>query len=79
MLRHFEGERVLILCHYRFEAETMKEGLAKRFGARRVQPFGNQKRVEPLPTYTVMNLQADEWETARPKASIIVYYSSNWS
>jgi len=79
VLRHFEGQRILILCHYRFEAETVKEGLARCFGAQRVQPYGNRKKFEPLLAYTVMNLQADEWETARLKASVIIYYSSNWN
>ena len=29
--------------------------------------------------YTVMNSQADEWESARLQAELIVYYSSDWN
>ncbi len=79
VLRHFEGKRVLILSHYRFEAENVKAGLARRFGAQWVHPYGNRKKFEPPPAYTVMNLQADEWETSRLKANAIIYYSSNWN
>lgn len=78
VLKHFPNQNALILCHYRFEVETVKEGLAERFGADSVQPYRNRKKNAPR-LYTVMNLQADEWETARLQANVIIYYSSNWN
>lgn len=76
VLAAFSGRQTLILCFYRFECETVMRRLSALFGRARVGRYAPDERPHP---YTVMSLQADEWETARLSAEVIVYYSSDWN
>ncbi len=76
VLAAYPRRRTLILCFYRFECETVERHLEGLFGRARV---GHYALEGPEHDYTVMSLQADEWETARLAAEVIVYYSSDWN
>lgn len=77
VLRHFEGRRALILCYYRFEQEAIVSALRGRHGEDSVRVYA-PSACAPCP-FTVMNLQADGWESARLDAEVIVHYSSDWN
>lgn len=72
----FPGRKTLILCFYRFECETVERRLSSLLGRSQV---GHYAPDQASRAYTVMSLQADEWETARLKAEVIIYYSSDWN
>ena len=73
----FPGRRTLILCYYRFECEAVMRRLSACCGAENVALYD---AFEEMPRrYTIMNCQADEWESARLQAELIVYYSSDWN
>ena len=77
VLAAFPGRRTLILCYYRFECEAVMRRLSSRCGAENVALYD---AFEEMPRrYTIMNCQADEWESARLQAELIVYYSSDWN
>ena len=77
VLSAFPGRRTLVLCYYRFECEAVMRYLAARYGEERVARYDAGE--EAAHDYTVMNTQADEWESARLQAELIVYYSSDWN
>lgn len=77
VLRHFENRRTLILCYYRFEQDAVVQALRERWGEGCVCVYASPS--SPPRPFTVMNLQADEWETARLQAEVIVHYSSDWN
>ena len=75
-LTHFAAQRVLILCRYSHECETVGRALQRRYGA---QEAGRYTHSDKPPRLTVMNVFADERETARLGADVIIYYSSDWN
>lgn len=76
VLSAFPGRRTLVLCYYRFECEAVLRRLTALFGAARVARYDAEDTVRD---FTVMNSQADEWESARLQAELIIYYSSDWN
>ena len=77
VLSAFPGRRTLVLCYYRFECEAVTCHLSARYGAGCVARY--DAAGETARDYTVMNSQADEWESARLQAELVVYYSSDWN
>lgn len=78
VLCRFHGQRVLIQCRFQFEMRTVCESLRARYGEHEVARYPFHARSEALRRITVMNCASDERETARLRAEVIIYYSSDW-
>ena len=77
VLAHFEGKRLLILCKYVHECETVLCALREQYGEWRVGRYRpGQVRLRQ---YTVMNSFADEKESLRLAVDVVVYYSNDWN
>lgn len=78
VLHHFPEERILILCRYHYEMETIFSALSQRFGPEQISryPFAGQEQPHRL---MLMNVFADERENARLKAQVMIYYSNEWN
>lgn len=77
VLAYYPGKRILILCRYAYDCQTVHQVLVSRFGAEQVGMY-KRKRQE-LRRLTVMNIFADEREEKRLATDVILYYSNDWN
>lgn len=68
-----EGSRLLILCRYAHECETVLDALRRKYGEKQAARYG-----AGLARYTVMNIFADEREKLRLAVDAVIYYSNDW-
>ncbi len=78
VLCRFPEQRILVQCRFQFEMNMIYEALRSRYGEHEVAKYPFRIRPELLRRITVMNCAANERETARLRAEVIIYYSSDW-
>lgn len=81
VLARFEKASVLILCRYSWECGYIADVLVMFYGeesVRRYPPDAGQDD-RPAARLTVMNCYADERESLRLRADVVIYYSSDWN
>lgn len=69
----YEESRLLIVCRYVRECETVLTALRRRYGEACAARYGDGSA-----RYTVMNIFADEREKLRLAVDVIIYYSNDW-
>lgn len=80
ILTHYEKERILILCRYACECDTVEEIVGWFHGSRNVGRYPASKDQRPTtPRIMVMNCFTDEREERRLQADVIIYYTSDWN
>ena len=75
----FKGKQTLILCRYRLEYTEICAALEKRYGADAVSCYPKDDCPTVPTQFTVMNVLADERESARLQAEVMVYYNCDWN
>lgn len=76
----FSSKRVLVLCRYSCECDTVTNVLSMFYGESQVRRYPcSNGRDSPDARITVMNCYADERECLRLQADAIIYYSSDWN
>ncbi len=77
VLSYYPRERVLVLCKYAHEYQTVLQVLKVQFGEEQVAAYSRHQPEQSR--ITVMNIFSDEREEHRLAVDVMIYFSNAWS
>lgn len=79
IMMHYEQEKVLILCRYACECDTVQEIVKLFYGENNVRRYASRNEQNENARITIMNCYTDEREADRLQADVIIYFTSDWN